>query len=166
MIGVLNSWLATSMNALLSWPASASSALARVKLRVGRLELGDQALALGEQLVLVGRLADGPLQLVGIPGLEDVAEDVAFVDGVDHRLDVGIAGEEHPDGVGVEAAGVAQELVARHAGHPLIGEDEVDVLAAEDLQRLVAALGRQDAVRAMELVAQALEHVLFVVDDQ
>ena len=63
MIGVLNSWLATSMKALLSWPASASSWLARVSWSVGRLELGDQPLPLGEQLVLLGRLADDALEL-------------------------------------------------------------------------------------------------------
>ena len=63
VIGVLNSWLATSMNALLSWPASSSSWLARVSWSVGRLELGDQPLPLGQQLVLLGRLADDPLEL-------------------------------------------------------------------------------------------------------
>ena len=48
------------------------------QLPVGRLELGDQPLPLGEQLVLLGRLAEDALQLGGIPGLEDVAEDVAL----------------------------------------------------------------------------------------
>ena len=75
------------------------------ELGVGRLELGDQPLPLGEQLVLLGRLADDPLELGGVPGLEDVAEDVPFVDGVDDGLDVGVAGEEHPDRVGLEPAG-------------------------------------------------------------
>ena len=89
-----------------------------------------------------------------------------FVDGVDHRLDVGVAGEEHPDRVGLELPGMAQEDVAGHAGHALVGEDQVDLLTAEDLQGLDAVARRQDSVRAMEQMAQALEHVDFVVHDQ
>ena len=62
MIGVLNSWLATSMNAPLRTFASASSWLAWVEPGVGVLELDDQPLPLGQELVLLGRLADQGLR--------------------------------------------------------------------------------------------------------
>ncbi len=63
VIGVLNSWLATSMNALLSWPGLGELLVGPRELGVGRLELGDQPLPLGEQVVLLGRLADHALEL-------------------------------------------------------------------------------------------------------
>ena len=166
MIGVLNSWLATSMKAVLSWPARASSLVGLHQPGVGRLQLGDQPAALGQQLVLLDPLADDPLELDAVPGLEDVAEDVPFVDGVDDRLDVGVAGEEHPDRVGLELAGLAEQDVARHAGHALVGEDHLDVVVLEQLDGRRAVVLRQDAVGAVELVAQALEDVRLVVDDQ
>ena len=136
------------------------------QLPVGRLQLGDQPLPFGEQLKLLGPLAEDPFELSGIPGFEDVAEDVAFVDGVDHRLDVGVPREEHSDCVGLEPSGMAQELITRHAGHALVGEDQVDLLMAEDLQPLGTTAGRQDTKRPMEQMAQALEHIHFVVHDQ
>ena len=75
------------------------------QLGVGRLQLGDQPSTLGQQLVLLDPLADDPLELGAVPRLEDVAEDVPLVDGTDDRLDVGVAGEEHPDRVGLQLAG-------------------------------------------------------------
>ncbi len=97
---------------------------------VGLLQLGDQPATLGQQVVLLDPLADDSLELGAVPRLEDVAEDVPFVDGADDRLDVGIAGEEHPDRVGLELAGLAEQHVARHAGHPLVGKDDLDVVLA------------------------------------
>ena len=67
MIGVLNSWLATSMNAVLSWPARASSSLASHELGVGRLQLGDQPATLGQEVVLLDPLADDPFELDACP---------------------------------------------------------------------------------------------------
>ncbi len=90
--------------------------MAADELGVGRLQLGNQPPPLCEQVVLLDALADDSLELGRIPGLEDVAENVSFVDGADDRLDIGIAGEEHPDRVGLELACLAQELVADMPG--------------------------------------------------
>ena len=166
MIGVLNSWLATSMNAVLSWPARASSSLACSELGVGRLQLGDQPFPLGQQVVLLGGLADDPFELDGVPGFEDVAENMPFIDRVDHGLDVGIAGEEHADGVGLEPAGLAEEGVSLHPGHPLVGEDQLHLMVVQQRDRLTAGRGREHAVRTVKLVPQALQDVHLIVDNQ
>ena len=49
--------------------------------------------------MLLDRLADDGLQLVGVPGLGDVAEDVSLVDRVDDGPDVGVGGEEQAGGL-------------------------------------------------------------------
>ena len=133
---------------------------------VGLLKLGDQLLAFREQIVLLGGLANDSFELVGVPGLENVPKDMAFVDGVDHRLDVGVAGEEHPDRVGLDLPGLAEEDVAGHPGHPLVGEDQVDLVLVQQIDRGLAGGGGEHSVRAVELVTQAFQHVHFVVDDQ
>ena len=166
MIGVLNSWLATSMNAVLSWPARASSPLASIS-----RALASCSSAISRRRSASRSYCSIPWRMIpsssrGVPRLEDVAEDVPFVDRVDDGLDVGVAGEEHPDRVGLELAGLAEEDVARHARHALIGEDHVDVVVLEQLDRRLARGTRQDAIGAVEQVAQALQDVHFVVDDQ
>ena len=100
--GVFSSWLATSMNFPLSRLASTSRALVSLSSR-------EQPLLLGDQVVLLDRLADDRGQLVGVPGLGDVAGDVPLVDRVDHGLDVGVAGEQQAGGVGVDALGLLEE---------------------------------------------------------
>ncbi len=137
--GVLSSWLATSMNFPLSRTASVRRALVSFNSR-------EEPVLLGDQGVLLDRLADHGGQLVDVPGFGDVAGDVAPVDGVDHRLDVGIAGEEEPGGVGADGAGSLQELDARHLGHPLVGHDDIDLdVARQRGQGLGRVLVRQDA---------------------
>ncbi len=127
LTGVLSSWLATSRNAPLS-------RLASINLRVGGLQLGDQPVLLDDQVVVLDGLADHGPQLVGIPGLGEVAEDVALVDRVDHGPDVGVGGEQQPGRLGTDDLGLPQQLDARHPRHPLVGQDRVDGLGrAEDL---------------------------------
>ncbi len=54
----------------------------------------------------------------------------------------------------------------RHAGHSLIGEDQLDLVVLENLDAFLAGGARQHAVAAMKLVAQAIQHVRLVIDDQ
>ncbi len=136
------------------------------QLGVGRLELGDQPLPLGQQVILLGGLADDSLQLHGIPGLEDVAKDVPFVDRVNHGLDVSIAGEQHADGVGLKPAGLAEKRIALHPRHPLVGEDQLHLVCVQHGDRLTAGPGGEHPVRTMKLVPQALQDVHFIIDDQ
>ncbi len=95
--GVFSSWLATSMNAFLIWFASVSRAL-------DSFSSATRPPPLDDQVVLLDRLADDGHHLVRVPGLGDVAEDVALVDRVDDGADVGVAGEQQPGGVGPELA--------------------------------------------------------------
>ncbi len=106
------------------------------------------------------------LELDGVPGLEDVAEDVPFVDRVDHRLDVGVAGEEHADGVGLKPPRLAEERISGHPRHPLIGEDQLDLMFIQQGDRLSARAGREHPVRTVELVPQAFQYVHLIIDDQ
>ena len=70
------------------------------------------------------------LQLVGVPGLGEVTEDVAVIDRLDDGADVSVAGEEQPDRVGVFAANVGEKLDAGRLRHPLVRHDDVDLEAA------------------------------------
>ena len=136
VIGVLNSWLATSMKAVLSCPARANSSLARKSCPLAVWSCDDQPLPFGQQLILLGGLMNDSLELDGVPGFEDVTEDVPFVDRVDHCLDVGVAGEEHADGFGLKPSCLAQERISGHSRHPLIREDQLDLMFIEQGYRL------------------------------
>src|SRR5262249_43922805 len=111
-------------------------------------------------------LANDRLELRGVPRLKDIAKNVPFVDCSDDRLDIGISSEEHADGIGLELSSLSEELVAGHAGHPLVAQYELDLIILKDLDRVLACEGSQDPVLAVELMAQAVEHVRLVVDDQ
>jgi len=69
----------------------------------GQAQLLGQFLARDNPLVFLGGLGYGLFQLVGTPRLGHVSEHVSLVDRRDHRLDVGEAGEEYADGIGVSA---------------------------------------------------------------
>jgi hypothetical protein len=43
-------------------------------------------------------LADDQLQFLVVPGFADIAIDLTVVDGLDGGIDVGVAGEQNPDG--------------------------------------------------------------------
>ena len=138
--GVLSSWLATSMKAPLS-------RLASISLGVGLLELGQQPVLFDDQIVVLDGLPHDDRQLVGIPRLGEVAEDVPLVDRVDDRPDIGIGREQEPRRLRPDGLGLAQELDARHLRHPLVGQDHVgDLARPEILERLGAALEGDDAI--------------------
>ena len=84
---------------------------------------------------------------------------VGLVDGRNGGVRVGVGGEKDATGLGVEVAGLLEELDAGHSGHPLIGEQQPDLLVPE-LQLLEgvqggrAGLGPADAVVLAVLLAQ------------
>ena len=108
------------MNAFFSSLAWRSSTLAVSQLRVLLLQFRQQVLALGQQVVVLDRLAQDGLQLLRVQRLGDVAVDAALVDGVDDGLDVGVGGEQQADGVGValaqDAAGTRRRSFPACAG--------------------------------------------------
>ena len=67
---------------------------------------------------------------------------------------------------GLTAARAMQEHVARHAGHPLVGQDQLDVVGLEDLDRFGTGGGSQHVIPAVKLVAQTFQYVHLVVHDQ
>ena len=122
---------------------------------------------LDDHVVLLDRLADDGLQLLGLPRLGDVAIDAALVDGVDDGLDVGIGGEEKPGRLGADRLRPAEHFHARHAGHPLVGHDHVDVGGRfQDFERGRAVLAGDDPVVEPEEIVDGVQDGRFVIDDK
>ena len=91
------------------------------------------------------------LLLRRVPRLEQVVVEVDDVDRVDRGAGVRVGGEQDPPGPGVDVHGLLEELDAVHLGHPVVGQDHRDQLAAQlDLaqrvQRRGAGLGPHDPV--------------------
>ena len=66
------------------------------QLGVGGLELGQQPVLFDDQVVPLHGLTNDGFQLFRLPGLGDVAEDMALIDRVDDGVDVGVSGEQQP----------------------------------------------------------------------
>ena len=110
-----------------------------------------------------------------VPGLEEV---VVQADGVDRRdgdLGVRVGREQDPFRVGVNVPDRLEELDARHARHPLVGQEQGDGGAAqlEPARRVEggrAAVGSHDPVVRPESAPQVpldgAEHLRIVVDRQ
>jgi hypothetical protein len=89
-----------------------------------------------------------------------------LVDRLDDGADVGVAGEQQADRVGVFAAELGEELDAGRLGHALVGHHAVDLVVLHDAHPLGGAGGAEDAVVKAEQVLHALDHVRLVVDDE
>jgi hypothetical protein len=90
--------------------------------------------------VVLGGAAQEGLQLLGVPGLGDVLPHEALVEAADNHVDVRVTGDEDADRGGVDGLELAEELDAGHLRHALVAEDQMDLLVAEDLQRLGAGV--------------------------
>ena len=140
-----------------------------------RLEGGEAALGLAEQpraLAAQGDVLEGPghrlAEVRDLPGLHDVAVDLAAVDGVDDVAGVGVGGEQDGAQVVLEPPGPLDQLDARHPGHALVGDEEVDGARGEDGERLLAVRRAQDlvAVHGRERTAQQPEDLGLVVHEE
>ena len=91
-----------------------------------------------------------------------------LVDRVDDRLDVGVGREQQPGGLGAEPLGLAEDLDARHPGHPLVGHDDVDRRRAARGPRAASAprAAGEDPVVEPEQVVDRAEDLGLVVDHQ
>src|SRR5262249_30266430 len=99
------------------------------------------------------QLVDDRVELLlrRVPGLEQVVVEVDDVDRVDRRARVRVRGQQHPAGVGVDVHRPLEELDAGQPGHPVVGQEDGDLVAAElhlpqGLQGLLSGLGADDPV--------------------
>ena len=137
------------------------------QLGVGGLELGEEPVLLHDQVVPLDGLTDDDFELFGVPGLGDVAEDVALVDRVDDGVDIGVSREQEPGRLGADGPRLLEDLDAGHAGHPLVGEDHGDVgRGLEVLEGLRPALAGDDLVLDPEQVVDGTKDFRLVVDHE
>ena len=92
--------------------------------------------------------------------------DPAHVDRVHQAVDVGVRGEHDPDRVGRALLAPPEKLDASHARHPVVGDDDGDLLGLEEAERGLAAVGAQDAELGGEDGLERVEDARLVVDDQ
>ena len=107
------------------------------------LQLLGQAPVLAHQLVALDGVGQDPAQLLGVPGLGDVAVDAPEVDRLDQHVDVGEGGHDDADRVGADLARRLEQLEPGHARHALVGDDHRHVVLLDQRQRLLAAARRQ-----------------------
>jgi hypothetical protein len=114
------------------------------QLLVARLELRDDFFVLvAEPLGLEGA-ADGDPHVVEVPGLEDESIDEPVVDGPQRDRHVGIGREQEPLRAGAHRPQAVEELEPGELGHPLVCDDEVDVVLPRDREALHGRGGRMD----------------------
>ena len=108
----------------------------------------------------------GGFQLLGAPGLFQELEDVALIDGRDHRLQVGVAGEEHAHRLGIAGPHLRQKLHAGDLRHALVRHDDMDFVFPHQSEALLGILGAQDLEFTAQKIMDGIAHVRFVIDDQ
>ena len=125
----------------------------------------DVAADLGHPVEEDGLLEDAD-ELGGIDRFDQVAID-AVLDGLDRGLDVGTAGDEDHREIGVARADVAEEGDAVHVGHRDVGDDALEALGREPLDRGAAVGARLDVeAGVLEEAEQRAPDVRLVVDDE
>ena len=83
----------------------------------------------------LGRPAQHLRELGAHPRLDDVANDQAFVDRTQDRIDIRVRGDDHAHRLRPALLRDAQQLFAAHRGHPHVGHDDRDFFGLEDLER-------------------------------
>ena len=71
------------------------------------------------------------LLLRRVPGLEQVVVEVDDVDRVDRGARVRVGGQQHPAGEGVDVHRPLEELDASETGHPVVRQENGDLVAAQ-----------------------------------
>src|SRR2546430_9476879 len=131
-----------------------------------RLHPLPQVAVLGAVLPHLESLPDRQLDDLEVERLEYVIEG-AELHRVHGRLHSAVRREQHHRHLGVDLAYTGKQLETRHARHLEIGEDQVELLGLEPLERLFATLGahRLDP-HALEQDLQHAAHLPLVVDHQ
>ena len=127
----------------------------------------EEALILDGEVVVIDRPHHQLLELLLLPGFRKVRIDVAAVDGLDDRLHVGEAGEDHSDRRRMALAHLRHELDTAHAGHTLVGQHDRDGrFLVQDVEG-AAGVGRGvNLVIVREGEHHRFEDGFLVIDDQ
>ncbi len=128
-----------------------------------RLQQGKQPLALHQQIKPFARFANDGLKLVGVPWLGNVTVNVALIDRIDDRADVGVAGEEETNRLRVIAANLTEKLHPGHFRHPLVRHHDVNFFACEHVDRIGGAGRSEDAIIQPQQILHALDDVRLIV---
>src|SRR5581483_10105185 len=84
----------------------------------------------------------------------------------DQIFRIGVRGQKDRLHVGLLLARLGDQLEPGHARHLLIGEDQIDLMLAQHLERFVARRDRVHLVLRREQAAEQIEDDLVVVDAQ
>ena len=106
------------------------------------------------------------LQFGVVPRLADEAVDLAVVDRADDRREVGVTGEQDAHAARRDVARLPQQIDAGHDRHALVADDDVHLVAAQEVERLVAVGGREHVIAVAEQRLQRGQDALLVVDHQ
>ncbi len=98
--------------------------------------------------------------------LRQVSKYLAFIDRCLDGLQVCVAGQQNPHCVRCQPLDRLQHFDAGHAGHPLVGDDHVHAVIAQQVDCFLAAVGEQHFVVSAEHRAHRRQHATFVVDEQ
>ena len=118
------------------------------------------------ELARLQRLRDDLADLVLVEGLGDEVERAAL-ERLDGGVDGAVRGDEHDRQLGLDLERALEQRHPVDLRHLQVGDDEIDVVLAQQVQTLLAVLGRQHVVAvARELGGEDLPQVRLVVDDQ
>ena len=130
---------------------------------VAGLELVAQPASQVHEVLPLERAGGGHQQLGRADRLLEVVEG-AELDGLDRRLDRGVAGDDEDLGVGRDVPGRAEQLDAVHLGHLDVEQEQVEVLLAEQVEALARGGRGRDLVALVgQDAADALADHLFVI---
>jgi hypothetical protein len=99
--------------------------------------------------VLVDRLAQALLKRLDRARLGQEAEDLAAIHRGDRRIDVGLPGQQYPDGVAGRCAGAGQERCPVHHRHAHVADNHREgTVVLEQFERGRAVGGGDNVVLA------------------
>ena len=133
-----------------------------MRLRLQPLPFGGQLLC---QVKMLCRVVHRQPQVLRVPRLRDVGEDLTFVDRTDDRGQIRITREQDTRRRVLIEAG--EKLVPGHAGHALIGYyNRYFRLSTHDLQRILARLRFEHVELFAQQVFKGDQNLRLIVDQQ
>jgi hypothetical protein len=111
--------------------------------------------------------AQGLPELLPGPRLDEVARDEPLVHRPEDDVEVAVRGQHAAHDAGEARLDDLEQLVAGHAGHALIGDDDGDRVALEELERGLPVLDHADRVLVREglLEDRAADGIVVHVQD-